>query len=83
MSTNKYTANEAVTVLIQNIGNYFGSFVPSRTTITINTSDWSSLTCTKSVTGVTASNNIIVSPAPASVPIYAQAGIYCSAQANG
>lgn len=41
---------------------------------------WSSNTQTVSVTGVTASNIVIVSPAPASAADYAAAGIVCTAQ---
>ncbi len=52
-------------------------------TVSIATTDWSSNACTKSVTGVTASNTIFVSPAPASFSTYSSAGIYCSAQAAG
>lgn len=42
---------------------------------------WSSNTQTVTVTGVTASNIVIVSPAPASAADYAAAGIVCTAQA--
>lgn len=52
-------------------------------TITIATSDWSSNACTKSATGVTASNTVIVSPAPASISVYGECGVYCSAQGSG
>lgn len=41
---------------------------------------WSNNTQTVSVTGVTASNIVIVSPAPASAADYAAAGIVCTAQ---
>ena len=44
--------------------------------------DWSSNTQTVSVQGVTASNFVIVSPAPASATDYAAAGILCTAQAS-
>lgn len=53
------------------------------TTVTIATTDWSSNACTKSVTGVTASNTVVVSPAPSSITDYGTAGIYCSAQGSG
>lgn len=52
-------------------------------TASLPTSGWSNKTCTASVAGVTASNNVIVSPAPASYSAYASAGIYCSAQGAG
>jgi len=41
---------------------------------------WSSNTQTVTVTGVTASNTVFVSPAPASASDYASAGIICTAQ---
>lgn len=49
-------------------------------TATLSTS-WSSKQQTVSVTGVTTSNTVIVSPAPASYNDYCGCGIYCSAQA--
>lgn len=56
--------------------------VPS-TMPTLAVADWSSNTQTVSVTGVTASNIVIVSPAPASATDYAAAGIVCTAQGAG
>ena len=55
----------------------------SAQTITLTVADWSNNQQTISVTGVTASNTVIVSPTPASVSDYGTAGIYCSAQASG
>lgn len=48
---------------------------------TLAVADWSSNTQTVNVTGVTASNIVFVSPAPASAADYAAAGIVCTAQA--
>lgn len=56
---------------------------PTTTTVTIATTDWSNLTCTKSVTGMTASKIVLVSPAPASFTAYTDAGVRCSAQGSG
>ena len=56
------------------------------TTATLATSSWSGsgpYTKSVSVTGVTASNNVFVSPAPASFTHYGECGIYCSAQGSG
>lgn len=47
---------------------------------TLAVADWSSNTQTVTVTGVTASNIVFVSPAPASASDYASAGIICTAQ---
>lgn len=55
----------------------------SAVTVTIATSDWSSNTCTKSVSGVTASNNIVVSPDPSSFLAYGEAQIRATAQGSG
>ena len=48
---------------------------------TLAVADWSSNTQTVSVTGVTATNTVLVAPAPASAADYAAAGIVCTAQA--
>ena len=53
------------------------------TTVTIAAADWSNNTCTKSVTGVTATNNVLVTYAPASKVVYTAADIYCIAQGAG
>lgn len=47
---------------------------------TLAVADWSSNTQTVTVTGVTATNIVFVSPAPASAADYAAAGIICTAQ---
>lgn len=52
-------------------------------TATLSTSGWSSNTQTVSVSGVTATNTVIVSPAPASHAAYAEANVRCTAQASG
>lgn len=50
---------------------------------TLAVADWSSNTQTVNVTGVTASNVVFVSPAPASAADYAAAGIVCTVQGSG
>ena len=52
----------------------------STITVTISTSDWSNKTCTKTATGVTASNTVIVSPASASYEAYGEAQVRATAQ---
>lgn len=49
-------------------------------TATIQTSNWSGTTATVTVSGVTSSNDVIVSPAPSGVAAWTDAQIYCSAQ---
>ena len=51
------------------------------TTATLTTAGWSSNSQTVTVSGVTASNTVIVSPAPTSYGEYSVCGVYCSAQA--
>ena len=51
--------------------------------VTLATANWSSNTQTVNVTGVTASNAVIVSAAPASYLSYSEFGVYCSAQGAG
>lgn len=48
--------------------------------VTIATSDWSNNTCTKTASGVTASNTVIVSPASASYEAYGEAQVRATAQ---
>lgn len=53
------------------------------TTATLGSSNWSSNEQTVNVTGVTASNIVIASPAPASAEDWADAGIMCTGQSSG
>lgn len=46
-------------------------------------SNWSSLSQTISVSGVTEDNTIIPAPAPDSYSAYIDAGVYCSSQSSG
>ena len=57
----------------------------SHVSVTITVANWNATTtCTKSVTGVTSSNNVHVSPAPASIDAWkAAGGIYATAQGSG
>ena len=73
------------TTFLRNDGQWVaaGGVSMSTATATLPTSGWSSDSITVNVAGVTASNNIIVAPAPASVSAYAEAGIVCTAQGAG
>lgn len=51
-------------------------------TTTLLAANWSANTYTASVTGVTATNTVIVAPSPSSADDYAAAGIKCTAQAT-
>lgn len=55
--------------------------VPSTTPV-LTSAGWSSNSQTITVSGVTSSNVVIVSPVPASVTAYADAGIICTTQAT-
>ena len=50
--------------------------------LTLAAANWSNNSITVTATGVTASNNVIVSPAPASQSAYTTAGVMCAAQAS-
>ena len=77
-STTTFLRNDG-TWAVPSSGSQFTS-----TTVTITAANWnSSTTCQKSVTGVTSSNDVIVSPAPSSIADYTAAGVYCSAQGSG
>lgn len=52
-------------------------------TISISASAWSGTTATAASSIVTATNDVIIAPAPASIAAWAAAGVYCSAQADG
>lgn len=71
-------------VIVNGSGNTItiGAKIPSINpqTVTLETGDWSSNTQTITVTGVTASNTVLISPDPSSMSDYLDAGIYCSAQ---
>lgn len=57
-----------------------GAAVKTNKTATLAVADWSNKTQTVTVSGVTATNTVFVSPAPASAADYASAGIICTAQ---
>ena len=53
--------------------------------VTIAVADWSGNTCTKSVSGVTATSDVFVSPEPvlANIKAYTEANVFCSAISAG
>lgn len=52
-------------------------------TATLTAAGWSDSSQTVAVEGVTASNTVFVSPAPASQEVWGKAGIVCTAQSAG
>ena len=76
-----YTGSESsFNSTLSNIGNY----VISAATVTLVPIGWmDDNNQIQAVTGVTATNNVIVSPDPASQEDYSAAGIYCSSQGSG
>lgn len=50
-------------------------------TVSIATSDWNNKTATKTVSAISATDNVIVTPQPASMEEVIDKTIYCSAQA--
>lgn len=67
----------------QAAGSYAAESQAKTASLTVDGWDSSALTQTVSVAGVTASNNIIVAPAPASYEAWGAAGIRATAQADG
>lgn len=52
-------------------------------TVTLTSSGWSSNSQTVSISGMTATLDIVVSPAPASQEAWGKAGVFCSSQGAG
>ena len=53
------------------------------TSVSLLASNWSNLSQTVSVSGVTASNTVFTTSSPANHEAYGESGVYCSSQANG
>lgn len=68
---------------VSQLTNDSGFITSIATTATLSSSSWSSNAQTVNVTGVTASNNVIVTYAPASRDAWLAADVYCSAQGAG
>lgn len=51
--------------------------------VSLAAGSWSSLRQTVNVSGVTAGNIVLVTPAPASYTVYHGCGVFCSSQGNG
>lgn len=58
-----------------------GGTTKSSITVTLTANGWSNYSQTKTASGVTANNDVIITPDPASVNDYVNAGILCTAQA--
>ena len=54
--------------------------VHSATQVTLNSSSWSNSEITISVSGVTTTNDVVVTPAPSSIRTWSSCGVYCSSQ---
>lgn len=60
-----------------------GAVGMTATTVVLSASGWSDNTQTVSVSGVTASNTVIISPVPSSYSDYGESGVRCTVQAAG
>lgn len=79
LSTNDYTDEEKAEVAkVSGKQNQHSTQV-----ITLPAANWSNGSQTISVTGVTATNTVLVSPAPINIGLYAAYGIICTAQGAG
>lgn len=89
--TTKWTSTKVPTISTNTLGQVTSitetdiSFpaTHSAISVTLTTAWWSSSTQTVSATWVTASNTVIVSPAPSSISDYTDNWVYCSAQGSG
>lgn len=77
-----FTASPANGITSANITAWNGKSTVSSVSVSLTVANWSSNSQTVSVTGVTASNNVVVSPAPSSIDNYVASGIKCTAQAS-
>lgn len=75
--------NNGADITIPTTGGTMAVINTPSTMPTLAVADWSNNTQTVNVTGVTATNTVFVSPAPASAADYASAGIVCTAQGAG
>ena len=78
-----FTASPANGITSANISSWNGKASVSSITVSLVVANWSNNSQTVTATGVTASNNVIVSPAPASIDNYVAGGIKCTAQGSG
>ena len=78
-----FTASPAHDITSSNITAWNGKATVSSISVSLTVANWSNNSQTVSVTGVSASNSVIVSPAPASIDDYVAGGIKCTAQASG
>lgn len=74
------TATDGV---ISAVGGGGGGVSYATQAVRILASAWSNMTATVNASAATATNDVIVTPAPESVSAWASAGIYCSAQGDG
>lgn len=78
-----FTASDAYGITSSDISNWNGKASKTSTTATLTSAGWSSLTQTVSVTGVTASNDVIISPDTSSRDEYISSGVWCASQGSG
>lgn len=88
MAENNLSLREAFTSYTQKIKNYIaensgGGTASISTTVALSASEWTNNSQTVSVDGVTASNTVIVSPAPSYQDDYTSANIKCIEQSEG
>jgi len=77
-----FAASPAHGITSANISSWNGKASVSSITVSLVVANWSNNSQTVTATGVTASNNVIVSPTPASIDNYVAGGIKCTAQAS-
>lgn len=65
------------------VADYVATHLASNTSVTLAASGWADNSQTVAASGVTASNNIVVSPAPDYISAYINGSIRCTAQSDG
>ena len=81
--SDKVLSLDSVAVIRDWVKGQAGGVQVTVTSVTLTSAGWSSNTQTVSVSGVTASNTVIATYAPAYKSAYVAADIYCSAQGSG
>lgn len=75
-----FVASPAHGITSANISSWNGKATASNVTVSLAVANWSNNEQVVTATGVTASNTVIVSPAPSSIDNYVAAGIKCTVQ---
>lgn len=87
MTARKFADAAGITELWAKVKAYVTNAISNKATkssiaVTLTVAGWTDYSQTVTATGVTASNDVIITPDPASVEDYVDAGILCTAQST-